>query len=145
VPVYVVALWEGGIDGLTSTKFRITGLPSGWTTELLLGPDSMLISGDPFAEDGALVWSFRCLRPTILMTIVITPTSSVEDNELIVQRHVGDPGECFLNRCEPCIKVCGCPDNPECFCASGASAQINGSCSVSLQIGAWTIIKKLFR
>ncbi len=154
VIAYVVGTIDGSAaDGVMAAAFRVSGLPSGWTSTIVAyDHDATVAMGDVFREGVAISYPQCTTTPTrrVLLTLSIVPSSAVENVWLDVMPHAVFGGYCGFESpgCIPaCPNYCGCDSmSPECYCAQGIPAVINGpSCTVATTKDFWGRVKRLYR
>jgi len=150
VTAYVIGTIDGEVEWYITWKFRITGMPEGWGVEAIADPASNVHIGDVFGSGIAMSYP-ECQphAPPVLLTLVITPTSAVQNAAVEIVHHVDtlscglDGGQCYWT----CPGFCGCEGiESHCHCVTAWHSTINGTpCVTGAQSRAWSGVKALFR
>lgn len=133
-----------GLDPVVGSEFKVVGLPAGWFVSVSPNPNANVVVGDPFGEIGAgIVFPTGQPGPCVhLYTVTVFATTSVNDVVLRVTMRTpptnpNKPCPVVFIECDPCDTS---------VCVGGGSLFINSSteCTVAIEEGTWSQVKRLF-
>lgn len=145
--VFYTVLHPGSAQAASSVVFRVTGLPSGWTTitQRLHATAFDVIDGDPFGAGVAYSFPCRTGECIPLFRTLVLPSTAVSDVTLSVTHHALDCGRPFPWDCFP-PRVFLCEEGLAAI-SEDAAGVINGDreCTVSVRSVTWGEARSLYR